>query len=293
MTKRLITAQELIQAPTGFDWNTIAETTGATNALEAVEQANLIDRASDWVSNYCYMRLDATTDNEQARVSRGATKAWVNRDGWLVFHTDYFPVLSVSAMSWAYAHAGQGTLAFNALTAANLILEGEGYRVNRVCDISQDWFSIGLDPGLVKLTYVNGWPNMVLGANAAAGSNVNLVVDTSLGCTSTPGSTGIGATLTVYDGANTEVVTVTAVPDATHVTVASLANNHSAGVRVSALPSDIAWATIQACLHFARGRGVDAVVMSGSAGAGEQISEKGDEALAEAEYLLQPYRRIL
>ena len=294
MTTRLITAEELLSAPTGFDWADTAESIGASGAIEAIEQLRVIERASAWASKYCFGnigRLDATTDTETARLVSGMLKAFVDNQGWLWMRTDYFPILSVSSVQWAIATAGVGTPTFNALDVTKLQIYGEGFRLQRIADLSQDWTWLRWG-SLVKWTYVNGWPNAMLSADMPSQSypaSVNVAVDTSLGMTATAGA--IGNSLEIYDGAQSEIVTVTAVPDATHFT-ASFQYQHFLGVGISALPSDVKEAVIFACLHFSRQRGTDAVTFVGGGGAPEPARMAGmSDALAEAEALLDGYRR--
>lgn len=287
MAKNLLTTQELLSAPTGIDWNTIAEDAGSTSPEQAIEEANVIARATGWVNGYLGQSVNATTDTEIALLSRsGTSKCWVGPEGYMWFRTNYFPVLSISSMTWAIASAGIGSPTTNALTTANLRIYGEDFRLNRVIDRSQDWTWLAYAPGEITLTYVNGWPNAVLTGAAVTGSNVTLAVDSTLGMSITAGA--IGNSLTVYDAANTETVTVTAIVDATHVTVASLANNHGIGVGVSAIPPEIKEACILACMQFARARGSETVEL-GQPG----ITGRTGDVLADAEYLLAPYIRIL
>lgn len=296
MSSRIITASELLQAPTGFDWSSVAETTGANSTLDIIEQSNIIDRASAWVSTYLYGmygRVDATSDTETARVGNNSTKAFVDNQGWLWFRTSYHPVLTVTSMAWAYASAGFGTLTYNSLTAANCLIYGEGFRLNRIADISQDWRYQG-GPLMVKTTYVNGWPNATLSSSASSSaSTVSLTVDTTVGMTAVAGA--IGNVLTIYDGVVTENVTVSSVTNATQVVVTSMAYNHTpTGINpigISAIPSDVKLATILACLHFARERGTDAVEMGTQSL--RRTSGGGGDSLAEAEYILDPYRRVI
>ena len=296
MSTRLITPNELIEAPTGFDWNDVAESVGADSAVEAIEQLRVIDRASAWASSYLFRRpsrIDATTDLETARVARGMTKCWVDRDGWLWFLADIFPVLSVVSMQWALAPAGSGTLTYNALNVANLQLYGEGFRVRRIADLSQDWTWLKATGALVQLQHVNGWPNAVLAGALSSGGSQTAAVDTTLGMTPTPGPTGIGATLYIPDGAASETVQVQSVTDSGHVVLASVANAHAAGVGLTAVPPDIRWAVTLACLHFGRIRGTDSVTfVSGGGGTQHTSLKEESDALAEAEALLDDYRRI-
>lgn len=284
MAAALITPAELVAAPTGIDWTSIQESTGSGDPAQAVEQLNVIDRATAWVTNVCMQRLDATADTEQVRVGGASTRAWVDRDGMLVFRTLRFPVLEVMTFQWSYLTP---VLNWQTSTAANIVILGDDFRLNRLLDASRDYGF--LSPGLVSVTYVNGWPNTYLTAAATAGSAVTLQVEATFGMTATP--LEIGNMLTLYDGGLLgglqETVQVTDIVDATHVTVASLANDHAGGVGVSAIPADVKWATILACLHFARQRGDEIVGIDNRTGA-----PSPDTTLKEATSMLQPYMAL-
>lgn len=294
MTQRLITPQELLQAGTGIDWNTIAESATGSSPVQAIEQSNVIDRASSWVANYCVQRLDATTDTEQSILGGAYTKCWVDQNAWLWYRTDFFPILSISVFQWAIASAGVANPAFNNLNVNNLLTFGEFNRVNRVADLSQDWSWLKRGPGLLNIVYVNGYPNMVSTAGFTAGAAKTIIVDSTLGLTNQAGQ--IGNVLTIFDGANTETIQVQSVTDGTHFVAVNVANAHNtAGVGISAIPPDVKEAAILACIHFARIRGTEAFEMGGadsSSGVSTKTVSTGD-ALAQAEYLLQPYKRIL
>src|SRR5215472_1158396 len=218
MTTRLVTPEELLEAPTGFDWNDVADNVGAGNALEAIEQLRVIDRASDEACRYIFnsvdARVNATTDTETRRVGSFNTNAWVENTGFLTFRASFFPILSVTAMQWAAAPAGLafGNLVFNTLDPTKVLLFGEGTRKRRIIDTSLDW-SFLKTGGMVQATYTNGWPNSVLTASVTAGSSVSLPVDTSTGWGITGAPQGIGLTGTIFDGTATENVTISSVTD--------------------------------------------------------------------------------
>lgn len=292
MTQRLITALELQESPTGFSWSDISEL-GTTNAIEAIEQANVIDRASGIVRGYLDQDPTATIDTETARLGSGSVKAWVDNGGWLWFKTDRFPILSLTSLKWATVPAGTGGLTYNALTAANVLIYGEDFRLNRLIDYSQDWTWLRNTPGLIQAVYVNGWPNMALQATIGSIGSQQATVDTTTGLTTTAGA--IGNQLTVYDGANTEVITVTSVDDATHFH-AVFANTHTVSatnpVGISALPSDLKQGAIWTCLAIARVRGEDAIEMDSSGNIKGAPSGFDGDAWAKAEYVLQRFRRL-
>ncbi len=294
MSANLITVSELLEAPTGVDWSTMAENATATSLAQTVEQLRLIERASAWAANFCGQRLDATTDTESATLGSHRTKAWVSREGWLIFHCDYFPVVGVLSASWATITAGVGVPTQVALDVSKIQIRGDYPRLNWLRDLSMDWSGLQYYPTEITVNYINGWPNTYLTASASAGANVVLSVESTLGMTTSPGS--VGNRLTIYDGSLTETVQVSAVLSATTVQVASLTYTHtlpSAGpgntIGVSSVPQDIKEAVILACVHMAQERGSDALVM-GSA----RTSTPGSRLrLPEAEYLLLPYRRVL
>jgi len=293
MTQRLITGLELQESPTGFSWSDISEL-GTTSAIEAIEQANVIDRASGIVRGYLDQDPTATIDTEVARLGSGSVKAWVDTSGWMWFKTDRFPILSLTSLKWATVPAGANGLNYNAITPGNVVIYGEDFRLNRLIDFSQDWTWLRNTPGLIKGVYVNGWPNMLLQASISTIGNQQATVDTTTGLTTTAGA--IGNQLTVYDGANTEVVTVISVDDATHFH-AIFANTHTVSainpVGISALPSDLKQGAIWTCLAIARVRGEDAVQMDSSGNVhGTTGSGFDGDAWAKAEYVLQRFRRI-
>lgn len=292
MTRALITPTELLQAATGFSWADISEQ-GTTAAIEAIEQQNVINRATDIINGFLDMDPTTTTDTEVARLGVGSTKAWVDTDGWLWFKTNYFPALSVSSLQWATASAGTGALSYTSLTAANVLIYGENFRLSRLVDFSQDWTWARYGPTLIKAVYVNGWPNMLLQATISAGSNVAVQVDTTTGLTATAGA--IGNSLVIYDADKTETITVQSVTDSTHFVANTVANAHTPTTTnplgISALPADIKQAAIWTCVAIAREPGTDAISMDESGGA--KITGNVDtDAWAKAEYLLERYRRM-
>lgn len=307
MSTRLISAAELLDAPTGIDWSTVSEATDADSVEEAVEQSNLIASASAWVHNTCGMAvgLHATQQTEGYVLRRAAhfgAKAIVTREGSLAFRTDTLPIISVVSLQYAPLPP---PYAFTALDPTKVVLTGDYPQVISIEDWQIDWSALAYGgisqygqgwttQTLVQLVYQSGWPNMFTTGTLTAGSNVAIAVDSSIGAQLAPLTTGQdNSTLTVWDGDNEETVTVTAVPDTTHITVASLAYNHAKGVRISNMPTDIRLATIYACMDMVRTRGVDALVMDSARSVTQEGPMTKGDVLDEAEILLQPYcRRI-
>ena len=297
MATRLITPEELLEAPTGFDWNDVADNVNAGSPLEAIEQLRVIDRASDEACRYIFnsvdARIDATSDTETRRIGGINTNAWVENTGYLVFRTSFFPILAVTALQWAPWPAGVrfGDLQFNALDATKVLVFGEGTRKRRIIDTTMDYTFLRFG-GAVQATYTNGWPNATLTNSVTAGPNVSLPVDTSVGFA--PAGSGqpqnIGATAAIFDGANTETVTITTVPDGTHVQVATLQFNHAANVGISAVPPNIKLGVAWAATHFARFRGSDAVTFIGSGGGQKRSTAQPMDAMQEAHDLWDEFK---
>ena len=297
MSTRLITAGELLHYPTGLDWNTVAEDASATDPLQFIEQSFLIDSVSSWIGEYTGMPLGlhATQLTEQASVERAGmfpAKCLVDADGNLHFWTRTLPVISVTSGQWSYLLMGLSwmpitpgaTLPF--VGGANWVLWGDYPQQREIEFFDQDYTPLKHQRAIVQVTYVSGWANAVLTSSIAATGSQTAVVDTTLGMS-------VGQSLTVYDGDNTESVTVTAITDATHFT-AVFGVTHTvsttATIAISAIPQEIRMAAINACTGLVKLRGSEAFTMN-SNGVG-QVMKGGaeEEAIALAEYLLQPYR---
>ena len=294
----LITPAELLLYPTGLDWQSIAESIGsvdepAGSIYEVIEQTEIIKGASELVANYCNMPygLAASTQTETAAIARVpfyGSKCWVDLNGYLNFKTENLPVINVTNIQYAIPPAPLSWVAYSPLAP---MIHGRYPQFLRIKDTTQDW-SWAKFGCYIQITYTAGWPNASISSSVTAGSNVIIPVDASLGASVTnsmnPEMQAFQNTLTIYDAAtNTqETVTVTAVPDATHIQVATLANNHAAGVRISSIPQDIKTACILYATHLGRERGVTALSMP----SGRSLAAKGgDELMSDAEFLLEPF----
>jgi hypothetical protein len=299
LTTRLITAGELMQAPTAIDWNTLAEDAGSADARQALEQGFLIDSVSSWVGEYCGMPLGlhASSQTEQAPIDRAGkfpAKALVDGDGNLHFWADTLPVVSVTSGQWAYLTTNMAYTpivpgaALPNVSGASWVLWGKYPHQREIEIFDQNYEALKHQRAIVQLTYVSGWANaQVVNGTYAAGSNVVFVVDSTLGMT-------VGQTLYLFDNAVSETVTVVSIGDATHVTVANTANTHTvtsaSAVTLSAIPYEVKLATIWACAGLARVRGSQAYEMRTDS-AGAVAKAGGEQELIElAEYLLGPYK---
>jgi hypothetical protein len=304
VTTRLITAGELLQFPTGVDWDDLAEDAGATDPLQAIEQGFLIDSCSSWAGIYCNqpLGLHATTQTENARVERVSmfgSKTKVDDTGDLHFWANTLPVLSLVSAQWSYL---AGALAWSPMTlgvtepnqsGGMWALWGDYPNQRHLEFFDQDYSALRHQPSIVQVTYQSGWASAVLsGGPYAAGSNVTLTVDATDGMTATAGL--VGNRLFIADGGLSEFVTVSAVVDETHVTVAALANAHTPEtnnvIGIGCVPEPIKQAVILACAALAKVKGVNAYQMK-TEGVSEVARSGGQEELITlAEYYLNPFK---
>jgi hypothetical protein len=141
----------------------------------------------------------------------------------------------------------------------------------------------------VKYTYVNGYANTTI-ATAASASATSLVVKNGTGIIA-------GQTLNIFDGVNTEQVTVASTytfGSNTLPLTSGLLYAHCVGVSVSALPAAVKQAAILMTSAFLKIRGDASLVLSVTTRPGESIPDSQmigtDRAVAED--LLKPFRRI-
>ena len=241
-----LTLAEWLAAPTAIDISDLIQGGTAAQQNQAVQDA--IERASSWVDRICHQVLAATTDTHSGRYL-------VNRWGNVKIPLPRKPILEVSAIAMGDNPSSMNLLA----SLVDVDIGGHG-----VIDVpapgspfgSNYGFGIGSRP-LVRVTYVNGYPNTVLSASAAAAAT-SIVVTSALGIY--PGSA-----LTVYDAiAGTEKVTVASSYVAGSTTlplVGALVYAHLAGVSVSNLPPVVKQAAILLTSALIQTRGDDAIVL--------------------------------
>jgi hypothetical protein len=280
-----LTIAEYKQAPTSIDVDNLVSYS-TDPAVQNAELANVIARASSWIDTYCNQVLAATTTTERQRLR-------MSPDGYIKVHPDYWPVVAVT--SFSYGATPNGLATYPDLSQA--WIEKQSIVVPWTAG-NMNWSSAGpLNLGMAgqprgtvfcEYTYVNGYANTTLAASSSAGASSITVAD----------STGIvpNSKLTIYDGLNTENVTVssTYTPGSTTVTLARNAvNAHSSGVCASALPPAIKQAAILATTAFLKVRGDSSLTMAvtDSVSSSKSGSQYTGEDLALAEELLKPFRR--
>lgn len=279
-----LTAAEYQTAPTAVDLSALDVTSSSPTAQTAA-LIRKIAGASSWADRICHQVLAATLDVEQARVR-------VNRNGVARMPLRFKPILEVDTVSVGLRPSQMTALP--ASNAADVVIDFHGIVDIPVLGVSYGTgsappgqLSVGDEP-LVQVSYVNGYPNTVLASGVAAGVS-SITVTSALGVYP-------GTTLTVYDGANTEPVTVAS----TYTTgtilplSAPLAFPHAAGISVSALPPAVKEAVICLTSALIKTRGSEAIVMAdiGSEPSKQAASEPGGlEDVAVATDLLSDFIR--
>ena len=141
----------------------------------------------------------------------------------------------------------------------------------------------------VRYTYINGYANSILDANASAGDSAVVVDD----------PTGIvpGEWMTIFDGANTERVEVSdsySIGSTTVTLNSPLLFAHVTGVGISSLPAAIKEAAIVMTSAFLKIRGDASLTMGVTTRPGGQNTANdmmGNEKQIASE-ILKPFRRI-
>jgi len=283
-----ITSAEYRAAPTGVDTSDLVP--GGQAVTEDQVLADVISGASGWVDVICDQVLAATVDLEARRLR-------TRQDGTLVVHPDNWPVLEVRDLQYGPSPTGLTQLTD---LSGIWVEERQFVLVTPGVQTSQGPLQLGgLLPGqrlLVRYTYVNGWPNTLLAAPAAAGATSVTVGDTTGTYPADPAS-GRQATRLVLDtGSLEETVTVTGTPTGGNVPVSALGSAHQAGVRCSALPPVVKQAAILLTSALIKTRGSEALVMDALGGLptvrlAAAEAGPGGRDVADAKELLRSFAR--
>jgi hypothetical protein len=285
MTKPYLTLTEFKNAPTALDYGNLV--VGGNQAAQDAELSNAILRASSWIDQECNQIIGATVDVEQQRIR-------ARNDGTLRFHPKYFPVVALTDFQFGFTPDS-----LQAVSDPSQAWFEEQEIIFPYAQQPQSWSSQGpLSFGFpasgrvecfIKYTYINGYANTTIATTASAGSSVLLLDD----------GTGIvpGEQLTIYDGANTERVTVASnytFDSNTVPIVGTLAYTHAVGVSVSALPAAIKEAAILMTSAFLKIRGDASLIMGATnvvSGQTAPNSVFGNDVNV-AKDLLRPFKRI-
>lgn len=251
MSRQYLTTTELAGLLSGVNWGTLFTGTGQP----AAGQAQLCMQASDEVDRICAENvfeaakpytLHATLDTEVATTNQ-RERVLINDEGNLSFLCAYRPVITVIAAT-VVPVVGAGMTGGTPWTVDLTNIGVDGREVTLY-----GYFSYYKGAGVplrVNLTYLNGFANAVLTAQAAAGAT-SLLLDDLTGFTP-------GQVVRIYDAGSVApediVVASTFVPPTTTgpnpgslPLTAGTEATHAAGIRVSAMPASVQ----QAALYLA------------------------------------------
>jgi hypothetical protein len=252
LTVPYLTLEEYKAAPTAIDLDNLVFNSQDPEVQDN-ELRNVIARASSWMDTYCNQVLAATTETEQQR-SR------ISTDGSIRFHPRFSPIVALTEFNYGYptnmASLGDCSIAW--IEDMEIIIPN----ANLGNWTSQGPLSFGSYNGgpsnqvFLNYTYVAGYTNTTLAvANAVAATSITVADGTGIIA---------GQMLTMYDGMNTELVTVASTYTFGSTTVPltrALVNTHAIGTSVSALPPAIKQAAILVTTAMLKVRGDSSMTM--------------------------------
>jgi len=305
-----VTPELVTQAPTGVAWQSIPPDKTATQAQRIAELSNICARATALVDEAAAQPLRATLDTVVLYgpgVRVGAPQGWSTEPARLVLKR--WPVLEIVSVQvaqntfpvvWTTVPAGNYSIEnpavglYGSVAPTAAAEGGQGILVN-----SQyiNW-SFGRNGFAIEVAYVNGWPHTSLTA-AASASATTIAVDDCTGWAITAAVGGAtGATGTVYDAGNQEVIQCTGASAATGPGTLTLASPlqfaHNAGVMVSTLPQSVVWAAILFCCSQALTRGATSTtVLQAPGGKSDGGATRAQSLREQACEILAPYKRVI
>ena len=276
-----LTVAEYKNAPTSIDYDNLV-VNGNANAQDA-ELARVIMRASSFINEFLNQSLVAAqiTETQRARVSG---------QGWIALHPNNNPIIALESFQYGATPNILATLT-DCSTAwfenQQLIIPLNGSDLSYS---SQGPLSFGgASPYLqmfCKYTYVSGFVNTLATGTALAST---LTVETGTGILA-------GQTLTIYDGASTERVTVDAAYVYASTTVpltTALVFDHTAAC-ISNLPTSVKQSCILMTTAFIKMRGDGSLTMNITTSPSSNISGEGrySSEVRMALDMVDKYRRI-
>jgi len=285
LTVPYLTLDEYKAAPTAIDLDNLVFSSQDPE-VQNNELRNVIARASSWMDTYCNQTLGATVETEQQR-SR------ISTDGSIRFHPRFNPIVALTEFNYGYptnmASLGDCSIAW--IEDQQIIIPN----ANLGNWTSQGPLSFGSYNGgpsntvFLNYTYVAGYANTTLAFNSVATASSITVVS----------GTGItaGQVFTIYDGLNTEIVTVASTYVYGSIIVPltrPLVNAHAAGSSFSALPPAIKQAAVLVTTAFLKVRGDSSMTMMVSTQPSMSTpgSDRFSDELTTAASILDTYRRI-
>jgi hypothetical protein len=285
VSKPYLTLAEYKAAPTALDYGNLVQ--GGNQSQQDAELTNAITRASSWIDQYCNQILSATIDVEQQRVR-------LRPDGSLRFHPKYSPIVALLSLS-----AGYNPQAMTAVPDPSVAWLEESQVVFPFNNANLTWSSQGpisfgaagspRQEMFIQYSYINGFANTTVGSAASAGNTTLTVAD--------PTGLTAGESVQIYDGANTENITI----DSTYVfgsatvpLTSPLLYSHAVGVSVSSLPAAVKQAAILVTSAYLKIRGDGSLVMAVTNQPNTSVtgSQMVGSDIGHAQELLAPFKRI-
>lgn len=317
MATPYVTPAMITNAPTGISWS-IIPFPKSTSAQQFAEQTNICWRATQIVDGYVNQVFRSTIDNEE-RSGPGEFRINVEQATgnirWILTRWPVTEILAVQVSAnavfprqWTQVANGYWDVEDPLIGVyGSYVSGGSGGSGGQSIIIAPGYagWALGRRGFRFACTYVNGWPHAGLMQDVEAG-DTTLVVDDVTGMA--------GATVTVYDGASTETVHVasavadndvvlpngggTAPAGPGTITLSSpLLFNHTgdvpATVTVSAIPTDVLWATILAATTQALDSGITSVSIQNLPGSQTVGGHGIDDLVLQYKDLLTPYKRVI
>lgn len=280
-----LTLDEYKNAPTAIDLSNLVWYSQDPDVQDS-ELNNVIARASSWIDTYCNQVLAATVENESMR-------ARISSDGTVRIHPRYNPIIAVTGFSY-----GNPSAQMNVLTDTSSAWIEDSQIIMPVGNLSFNYTTQGpLQFGLpaaprtelfIQLQYVAGYANTTI--NTANNGDSFLTVNDPTGIT-------IGTTLKIYDGFDSEFVTVGSTYSFGSTTIpltVPLNYPHDSGISISALPPAVKEAAILVTTAFLKVRGDSSMTMGvlNTASSNTGNAQSMAEEINLAKELLVPYKRV-
>jgi hypothetical protein len=247
-----ITVAEYKAAPTSIDIDNLV-VGGNANAQDA-ELSNVILRASSFMDEYLNQNLNASTQVENQRTR-------LTPQGYLAIHPNNNPIISLQSLSW-----GSDPTNLIALSDPSKAWFEDQQFLIPLSQMSTTYSSQGAlsfggytapsQPVFVRFQYTSGYVNNLI--SSATATQTSMTVQSATGIVA-------GQQLRIYDGANSETITVASnyTYGSTTVPLASaLAYTHSSGVTFGNLPGAIKEACILLTTAFIKFRGDNSLTMN-------------------------------
>lgn len=278
-----LTIAEYKNAPTSIDFDNLV--VGGNSGAQDAELSRVILRATSYLNEYLNQDLTASLRTETQRTRFG------NR-GYISLHPNHNPILSLNTFNY-----GSDPNNMVALTDPSKSFFENQQVIVPISDMATTFSSQGPlafggvgpnTPVFVKYSYVAGYVNTTIVTATATQSTLTVLNGSGF----LPGEQ-----YRIYDGANSETITVASTytyPSTTVPITAPLAFTHASGVAISNLPNAVKEACVLATTAFIKVRGDNSLTMSVTTSANGNISgaQRFGSELALALDMVSLYRRI-